>query len=181
MDTLKQGTGHAIGGYARAAALSPERRQEIARNAAFARYARQDSARQDFVQREKDGLTNRLSSSKVKVVLIKDQPSVLSIEQQLLKPLLNDKSVVLSVKDTRLVSKVRITNTLLFFTPMSVFGGNARNILVALPGYGSEIFSLDEVIKPIIFYRLGLNPVLSKALVTALTRLVQLEGIKHGQ
>ncbi len=139
-----------IGGYARAKSLSPERRSQIAREAANARWKK--SLHHD---KKLDSLVFAYNVKKI------------SIESRIFGKLLKGQTVVLGVEDSKLPKKRRIRYTLIYFVPL----GNSR-VLVALPGYSSEVFTLDKQLKPITFMMLGLNSTLSKALTNALIGLL---------
>jgi hypothetical protein len=142
MDKSKQ-----AGGYARAKKLSPARRKEIAQKGAEARWHK-----------------NGLHSDK-KFVNLNSVYSVqhISIESKIFSKLLKNQTVILGVEDTKLFKKKRIDYLLLYFVPIG-----SNKILVSMPGYGSETFTLDKKLKPITFMMVGLNSTLAKALTTAL-------------
>jgi hypothetical protein len=99
--------------------------------------------------------------------LIEDQRHSSAL-QTLFSSLTKGKSVVLRVNDPRLMKKKRITDPLLFITPVAHF-----NVLVSMPGYGSELIDISKPIRLIQLMRLGLNAILSRALGDELTSLYE--------
>lgn len=118
-------------------------------------------------------LTINKKYSMIDELMILPPPSEYRIQQILFSPLLSGQPIILSVKDDTLFKKARALDILLFLVPLSHIGIHKDNrILASIPGYGSELFSLDKKIRDITFLRLGISPVLASALVKALTDLI---------
>lgn len=95
--------------------------------------------------------------------------------QRLLSPLREGKPVCLSIKDSKMRTKPRIPNPVLFIIPtMDIFGVSVRGedgLMFALQGGGCEVLPLADL-NHTMLYRIGLTMHTSRTLVTAINRVL---------
>ena len=95
-----------------------------------------------------------------------------NVATSLLRPLLQGRTIVLSIDDPKLRKKKRAINPVLILSPFRDIGLKGEALLCSMPGYGSEIASTLAPIDFLVFYRLGIRPKMAKALATELTKLL---------
>jgi hypothetical protein len=85
---------------------------------------------------------------------------------------------VLSIDDPKLRKKKRVINPVLILSPFRGLGIEGDSLLCSMPGYGSEITGTDGPIDFLVFFRMGINARMAKALAIELTTLFT--GEKNG-
>ncbi len=151
------------GGYARAASLTPERRSEIARQAALARWKNKKKNETDFK------LTKKGKQHNIHSALVTYDPTVL---EKLLAPIKLGLPVILKVDDPKRIVKKRSLEQMLIFTPMALYGLTNKYLLANIPSQGSEILDITKPLKSVSFVRLGLNARLASAIADALNYIL---------
>lgn len=98
-------------------------------------------------------------------IAVNQHEDSIPLQQKLLSPLIEGKSVVLHVDDPRMRKKKRMKETILILSiPVKGY------LLASMPGYGSEISSIKDV-DYMMFYRLGISIKPAKALASGIQRL----------
>ena len=99
-------------------------------------------------------------------VLIKEKPG----QDNILKPLTEGLSVSMVVTDPKMRVKKRASVPVMLIAPVSMYGMEGTDLLISMPGYGCEVLDPYNVDK-LVFYRLGLTSVASRALASEMKKL----------
>lgn len=109
-----------------------------------------------------------LTSSKGEDSILFRSRTAESIAFGLLSPLKKGRPVILAIEDTKLKCRKRAEHPVLFLTPMSVYGPPSSLVVASFQTFGCEVFDTLKPINPMVFFRLGINIRLSKALAQQL-------------
>lgn len=89
-----------------------------------------------------------------------------------LRALIENRCVVLSIKDNKMRLKKRVQNPVLMIAPTAIYGSEDGLFLFSMPGYGSEIINIKDM-KPTTLYRLGMTMRASGILVKEINLLLE--------
>lgn len=91
-----------------------------------------------------------------------------------LQPLLSGRPVALLVNDAKTLSKKRVHDTILYITPLSLYGADRENYMFSMQGNGCEIVSIKSM-KKTDLWRVGLSMRAAKLLLEELNELFNVD------